>query len=120
MTGNRTAFKYGASIARQGMEGKAVMNLPHDDPKERTPIILTRKELDAERVPTLARAALEQARTAATFLKSTAALYDRAEENPSFSSDDQPSRSTVWGGGVAVFHEGVCVGGTACRERRTD
>lgn len=56
--------------------------------------------------------AIEKAVTAATLRKSTEALHARAAENPSFrlGMTNRPGLM-VWGGGVAIFHGGDCVGG---------
>lgn len=56
--------------------------------------------------------ALDKAYTAATLRKSTKAFFERAEGSASLSMGlaNRP-RLMTWSGGVALFHDGQCIGG---------
>jgi uncharacterized protein GlcG (DUF336 family) len=62
--------------------------------------------------PPIGDFALDKAYTAGTLRKSTKAFGERMVSSPTLSLGlSNRQRFMVWGGGVAIFEEGVCIGG---------
>jgi uncharacterized protein GlcG (DUF336 family) len=56
--------------------------------------------------------ATDKAYTAATTRRSSESFYERMSSTPALTLGfTNRNRLTVWGGGLPLFHDGICVGG---------